>query len=528
MLSRRLGDGIRQSGRATWIEPVSSLDSLPVDSVWRAEGVSRLIHAKLVRDLDSAWILDLRTTNLARDTLFDSLKVVDPGLSRLVARAVPELFPAPSSCVALCVRPSSRPVWSVALSYDKPSPGLATSFGLLVKNAFRSRMDRQFLSLTDSLFGPRLDSAARARGVTRSVRARLSGSDSTWNLSVAVRDLRTGTIDSGMLRRGGPSRRVFPWLARHLADWGKQTTDCDNSCRIDSLREQAWRWAIVSIPTADFAHDSTATLLAAGSPNPSRMEILPSLPGCFRPECLDSVAAARGLDKLVWFQRWRTADSTWALQARASDVASDVVTDSVTLAGGLANPDSMARAVPRIWAGLVHPQRCDSCVARDTLEDALVVEAPRWDSASDEGRAAFRDSVVRTFANNSTYQLVEDHRSVHTRRSELDSTSRFELACKSGAVYRMRSELRLEDAGWHVIASIEEIETGRIVGSVDYQDKSKRADRPPQLAAWATRRLLGIEASEKASDPAHDLQIRKILKLGIPAAVGILSVLLHW
>jgi len=258
------------------------------------------------------------------------------------------------------------------------------------------------------------------------------------------------------------------------------------------------------------------------------MAILPGLPGCFQPSCLDSLAASRGLDRLVWNVRWRPTDSTWALQVRVSDVVSDVVTDSVTLVGTLADPDSTTRALGPIWAGLLHPRRCDSCVSRDTLEDAMVVEAPRWDGASEEQRAALRDSVVRTVARNGAYQLVDDHRSVHTRRSELDSAARFELACKSGAVYRMRSEMRLLETGWRVIASIEEVATGKTVASVDYQDKSRRADRPNQLAVWATRRLLGIEQSEKAPDSAHDLEVRKMLKLGIPAAVGILAVMLHW
>lgn len=527
MLARRLGDGIRRSGRATWIEP-DPADSLPLDSLLRSSGVTRLVRLKLDRAFDSAWVLHLGTSNLVRDTVFDSLVVVDPSLTHLVERAVPELFPAPPSCGALCGRPSTRSVWSVSVSGDPSRKTVAASLARHLHDAFRARTDRQFLSFPDSLPSWRLDSLARARGVTHQVRAHLAGDDSAWVLSVAVFDARNQTTDTATWRRGGPARRVFPWMARHVAGRGASRLDCDNSCRLDSLREQGLRWAVVAPPAADSSADSTAARLAKGFPRTSPLEILPGLPGCYGPSCLDSLAASRGLDRLVWSVRWRTADSAWAWQVKATDVVSDLATDSVTLVGSLADPDSTTRAAGSVWAALLPSRRCDSCIDRDTLEDALIVEAPRWDSATDSQRTVFRDAVVRTFATSNAYQLVPDPRSAPTRRSDLDSATRYELLCKSGAVYRMRSEMRKSAVGWRVIASIEEIGTGKVVASVDYQDKSKRADRPPQLAAWATRRLLGIESDERAPAAAGDPEVRKMLKLGIPAAVGILSVLLHW
>lgn len=527
MLARRLGDGIRRSGRATWIEP-DPADSLPLDTLLRSFGVSRLVHLKLERGFDSAWVLHLRTSNLAADTLFDSLVVVDPSLTRLVERAVPELFPAPPSCGALCGRPSTRSVWSVSVSGDPSQKPLAAALARELRTAFRARTDRQFLSFPDSLPSWRFDSLARARGVTHQVRAHLAGGDSTWVLSVAVFDARNQTTDTATWRRGGPARRVFPWMARHVAGRGATRLDCDNFCRLDSLRDLALRWAVVAPPATDSSVDSTAARLAKGFPRTSPIEVLPALPGCHGPTCLDSLAASRGLDRLVWAVRWRTADSAWALQVKATDVVSDLATDSVTLVGSLADPDSTHRAAGRVWAALLPSRLCDSCIDRDTLEDALIVEAPRWDSATDSQRTVFRDAVVRTFATSNAYQLVQDPRSAPTRRSDLDSATRFALLCRSGAVYRMRSEMRRSAVGWRVIASIENIASGEVVASVDHQDKSKRADRPPQLAAWAARRLLGLEASPKPPAAPGDLEVRKMLKLGIPAAVGILSVLLHW
>lgn len=528
MLVRRLGDGIRQSGRATWVDPPPPGDSLPADSVLRAAGVSRLVRLKLVRGLDSAWVLDLRSTNLSGDTLFDSLRVVDPGLSRLVARAVPELFPAPPSCGSRCARATTRSVWAVSLATDPALGAFAAPLARQIHAAFRARTDRQFLSLPDSLSGARLDSTARARGVSRLVRARLSGSDSAWVLSVAVRHPGAGALDSGVLRRGGPPGRVHPWLARHLAGWGATGPECDDSCRLDSLREAARRWAVVAVPSADSAPDSTAALLAGAFPRRSRVEILQTLPGCAQPACLDSLAAARGIDKLAWAVRGIADDSTRTLRVRVADVVSDVWTDSVIAVGRDADPAVLARSAPGIWAALLPSRRCDSCVSRDTLEDALVVEPPRWEGAGDERRWIFRDSALRALAGIRTYQVVDPRGLAGNPRAVLDSAQRADLACRTGAVHRLRTEVRLEKAGWRVAAFLEEVATGKVVASVDYQDRSMRPDRPPELAAWAVRRLLGLETRAKAPDAVREREFRKALKLGIPAAVGILLVVLNW
>lgn len=527
-LARRLADGFRHSGRATWIDPPPAGDSTPVDSFLRASGVSRLLRLRLARDLDSAWVLDLRVANLAGDTAFDSLKVVDASLTGLVARAVPELLPAPRSCPDLCARPSTRAVWGVAVAADPSRKAPRDSVAKAIRAAFRLRADRQFLSLPDTLSGPRLDSIARARGVGRLVQAKLSGSDSSWLLAVKIRDVRTGKVDSGVLRRGGPARRVLPWMARHLAAWGAVAVDCDDACRLDSLREDARRWAVVGPVPTDTAPDSTARILAAAFPRPSRVQVLPGLAGCLQPACLDSLAAAQGIDRLVWIVRWRPTDTTWALQLRATDVVTDLGTDSVTLVGVAASPDSAARAARSVWKAFLHPRRCDSCLSRDTLEDALVLETPRFDGASDTVRAALREAMAKEVVHHGWYQLVEDRRPAHGRRSDLDSAGRRELVCTSGAAYRIWSQVKLEETGWRVVASLEEVATGKVLDTVNYLDKSKRPDRPAELVAWATRRLLKSDANAKAPDPKHDLKVARILKLGIPAAVGILSVVLHW
>lgn len=524
MVKAELRDKIWRSGRASWMELARQATPQKADSAARASGVARLLRPRLFRDADSTWVLGLRLTSVGRDTLVDSVLATSREPSRLASRALADLLRAPASCQQGCGSASARAVWSLVLSSDSALDKAAKSLSPTLKSGFRARRDRQFLSLPDSLDARRLDSVAAAEGVSHLAVARLSGGDSLWVLTTAIRNLQTRATDTFVLRRGGPIRRVFPWFSRHLSAWGATAVSCADPCRRDSLRRESWRWGVVETAPSDSAPDSTARILVRAFASTRGGAEVVSAGACTAPECLDSLAQARRFDKLLWTIRWRPTDSTWAFRVRVSDVISDRMTDSVTLQGLDARPTSMARVAPGIWSRLRPPRDCDTCLARDTLEDALLVGPPSWVAVTDSQRQVFRAAMLQVFTKDRSYQVIDSA----PPDEATDSAARFALMCKTGAVYRLRSQVRLEAAGWHVSASIEEIATGKVVASTDYQDKSKRPERPTELASWAAGKLLGTETGANAPEARRDLEIRKMLKLGIPAAVGILVVLLSW
>ncbi len=518
-------------GRSPWVSPKSQAvpegcTSLGCeDSLGRVLGATLVLRAHLARQPDSAWTLSARLVRLADSQTVDSLLVTDTAVGLLASRLVPPLLRPPPTCGESCLPVVSREVWTEYVASDSSFRKASSLLESLVGKAFRNRKDRQYLSLPKSVTPIRFDSVSRSVGATRRMAARLSGSDSLWVLAVSVQNFVEHRTDTLTLKRGGPSSRVFPWFARHLAALEGRDQLCQSVCRTDSLRRAATTWAVVPGP------DSTAKAMASALAKaflvhgPGRMETLPdslasnNLPG------LDSLCASRGIQKTVWPTFTRGSDSSWAWKANIADMESDVVADSVSIRDSGISPAAFARLSKRFWQTANPVVICDSCRDTDTLEAALVLPLPaRWNGGPDSLRQGFRDSLARILSKEGLYQILDTGTFTGLVG---DSSSYPHLRCKTGAAFVLQNEVVLEKEGWHVRASLVEITSGRVVASLDYQDKSRRADRPAELAGWVARRLLGTETRTVAPPHPWNLPWMKIAKLGIPATIGILSVLLH-
>jgi len=527
--ARALRDSLAASlRRSPWVSAKSNAlpeicaSSVCEDSSAKASGAALVLRTKLGRQVDSAWLLSARLVRLADGAVLDSLLVTGLTPLALVAKAASQLAIAPSSCQAKCSPPSARSVWTVRVVGDSAASKNASRLQTLVDAAFRDRTDRQFLSISASIPSASLDSVAQASGATRSAISTLSGSEALWTLSTTIRDLRAGRADTFVLRRGGPASRIFPWLARHLAAFGAGVEICHSPCRIDSVHRASTVWALVN--DTDSTSIKVRSALTAAFPGRGKLDTLTNPDRCGTLVCIDSIAASRAIDKTVWPSVSRAKDSTWVLSARIAEMAPDIWTDSVTMRDSGAFASVLPRLANRFWERANPRAVCDSCLSTDTLEAALAILQPNIAGAPDSLRPMLRDSLGRILRRDGAYQVLDTAGLPGTLP---DSAAMARLRCRTGAAFVLRSDFTLEKTGWRVNASLVEIATNRVVASLDYQDKNRRADRPLELAPWAARRLLGIETRTVAPSRSWNLPWTKIARLGIPAAIGITSVLLH-
>lgn len=527
-------DGLRESDRATWMStsfPEGCSSPRCLDSAALAAGAALVLHSQLERRADSTWILSVRIVRSGDDSLVDSLRATDLDPSRLVSRVLPDMLPPPPSCGRSCVRASARDLWTFSLRSDSSLDVRRRELARDLKIAFRARKDRQFLSLRDSAAPGSLDSLARSLGAGKIAVARLSGSDSFWILTAHIRDLRSGRSDTQVLLRGGPHARVFPWFSRHVAAWGAKDDPCGNSCRKDSLRREAETWAVVPPAASDSGaiQPLGALVQAFSGRRHGRIDSLGSIP-CRNLLCLDSLAASRSIGKLLWPSFARGKDSSWIMDAWTSDVASDSWLDTVQVKDTGTLDQAMARMSRKVWDSVAPVHVCDTCVSTDTLEAALAVSNVQWNGGPDSVGKAFRDTLARVIARESSfYQVLERNASDrYPPGLAVDSSARQRLHCRTGAVYVLGSQVSRDSLGWHVKASLMEATTGKVVKSLDYLDKDTLSGRPIELAAWTARHILGTDTTAIA--PRHPGRVPwwKIIKLGIPALVGICSVILRW
>ncbi|MEN9307529.1 MAG: hypothetical protein RL173_1461 [Fibrobacterota bacterium] len=514
--------------RSPWVSPGSlatpdgCASSVCEDSLAKASGATFLLRAALSRQIDSAWTLRARRIRLADGAVVDSHLVTGTSPFMLVRRLAGQLVSPAASCRTRCTPVSGRPVWSVRLASDSASSRNLPRLRELLNAAFRERDDRQFLFPPADLPPAIADSLARASGATIVSASTLSGSDAAWTLTTTLRERPSSRVDTIVLRRGGPASRILPWFARRLSAHGASVEICRNPCRSDSVRRINTLWAVVN--DTDSASIKVRTALAGAFPARGKLDTLSNPDHCATLLCLDSLAASRSITKTVWPTFARGKDSMWTLSARIADMESDTWTDSVTLRDSGASAPVLARLANRFW-GRANPRTiCDSCVSTDTLEAALAILRPAFSGAPDSLRAMVRDSMGRILRREGAYQILD---TAGLPGDISDPAAMARLRCRTGAAYVLRTDFALEQSGWRLKASLVDARNGEVVASLDYLDKSRRADRPLELAPWAARRLLGTETHATAPSRHWNLPWTKIARLGIPAVVGITSVLLH-
>jgi len=537
LVQRTLEAGLRASPLAT-TRPLAwgaCHDLRCFDSTAAASGIDRVLQSTLSHPADSTWELAVRVVRSKDDSVVDSFRVAATVPSLLAARVVPELLRIPGSCVRSCPARSTREAWSFAVSGDSGTRvDREALFGSL-NAAFRGRQDRQFLPSATSVGIPAgWESSARALGVQRLADAAVSGTDSLRTLRVRFLDLRSGTADSIVLRRGGPSNRVLSWFARHVASFGApEEPSCGNACRTDSLRMLRTNWAVAPAEGLD----SATGILFFGR----LAEVLPlqrtasvvSLPRgvpCPDPSCYDSIASSHQVGKILWPVLSRGSDSAWNLSARVYDVAADEWTDSVRLRDSGAASGAFARLSRGVWDSLVPMSRpCDSCVSRDTLEAALAIATPAWNGAPDSLAKLFRDTLARLLSRHGAYQILATGH-VDSLAGDMDSGSLARLRCKLGAAYLLRTSAALEKDGWRVKATLTEIATGRTVASVETFDKTTWPSRPIELSPWIAHRLLGTDSTAAPPPSPHAWSVPwfKIVSLVVPLILAVASVASHW
>jgi len=524
-LARALGQALTDSVRKSPWARLASPRSPGSDSSNQPSESAVSLQSRLGRQSDSAWFISARLVRGQAVAAFDSLLVTSSSIDSLAARLSSQLLRPPATCRTSCLPSTSREVWSVSLQVDSSLRQKSSEFDPVLKSAFRSRTDRQFLSLASGSDPRNADSISRSLGATRHATARLSGADPLWTLDVRIHDQVGGKFDTLVLQRGGPLDRIFPWFARHLAAYGAPAEACPSACRADSIARAARTWAVMPPPGADSFPVGAAMAKALRERGRGRLDTLRDSSGCASPLCVDSLAAARSIERVVWPQLSRRADSSWLLEARIADMASDTWTDSVSLRDTGSAPDALNRIARRFWEKADPIGRCDSCVSTDTLEAALAIPMPsRWQGAPDSLRAPFRDSLVGVFSREGRFQILDT--TIFAKPLREGATDKA-LRCRTGAAFLLGYEASLEQDGWVVKASLVELATDRVAASLEYHDKNRRPDRPSELAPWVARRLLGTETRTEAPSSKWDLPWTKILRLGIPAAIGITSVLLH-
>lgn len=540
-----VADSIRMSGASWRLEPVEAAgpDSLVAESVRRAvdSGIrsseragpvvagdsagamaDRILSIRLDMLADSSWAMRATVRGSSRFAI-DSFLVASREPAGLVARALPAILAAPAPC-GRDESDSPGPAWAVRVAGEPP---VRDPLERAVARAIRARTDRQFLFLPDGA----TDSVAALAGVRRFAEVAARGGEPGWEFRIRIRAPEGGVSDSFVLRRSGPRTRVFAWVGRRIAAYGVQDPDLAR-CGIDSSGRENLRWAVAGGGVAS-GGDSVAPLLAdrfedafKGNAAGRLVALGDSL--CRSRSCLDSVAHERKVDRILWPVARNNGSGAWTIGARVSETATDVVSDSVAMVekGDLRTASS--RAAPRIWAAMAPRRRCDTCVSTDTLEAAIAVFLPDSGSLPDSLRRAFRDTVAKVLAREGDFQVLDFGAIDALARRATDSVGRSALRCRLGAAYALRTGLtRLAD-GWFLDMALVEIPSGRVVAKFGYKDKDARTGRPVEMSAWAARRILGAESRMDA--PAHrgDIPWKKLLKIGIPAFLGIGSVVLHW
>ena len=540
-----LADSVRMSGTTWKLEPVEAAgpDSLAARSVWKAMDsgfrssgrvgslaatdsagakADRILSIGIERLADSSWAMRATVRDSSRSAI-DSFLVASEDPAALVPRALAAILAAPASCGGNA-SPSPGHAWAVRVG-GEPSAGGALERA--VAQAIRARTDRQFL------FSPRetTDSVAMSMGVRRIAAISVSGAEPGWVFEVRIRDPQAGPVDSFFLRRSGPRARVFAWLGRRIAAYGAVEPELAR-CRVDSSGRENLRWAVAGAEKL-FDGDSVAPLVAdrfevAFKGNATGHLVALADSPCQSRSCLDSVAYERKIDRLLWPVAQKNGSGGWTVGARVSESGTDVVSDSVAIAEKEDLRTTLSRAAPRVWASMAPLRRCDTCVSTDTLEAAIAVFLPDSGALPDSLRRAFRDTVARILAKEGDYQVLDFGTIDTLARKATDSVGRESLRCRLGAAFALRTGLTPVAEGWFLDMSLVEIPSGRVVAKFGYKDKDFRPGRPLELSAWAARRILGTESRMDA--PAHrgDIPWKKLLKIGIPAVLGIGSVVLHW
>lgn len=540
-----VADSIRMSGTSWRLEPVEApgSDSLVAESVRRAvdSGIrtseragpvvaddgagrmaDRILSIRVEMLVDSSWAMRATVRDSSRSAI-DSFLVASREPAGLVARALPAILAAPAPC-GRGESDSPGPAWAVRVAGE---PSVRDPLERAVARAIRARIDRQFLFFP----GGTTDSVATSMGASRIAEISASGAEPGWVFDVRIRDPRVGVVDSFLLRRSGPRARVFAWVGRRIAAHGVQDPD-PARCRIDSSGRENLRWAVAGGRFAPEG-DSVAPLLAdrfedafKGNAAGRLVALGDSL--CRSRTCLDSVAHEHKVDRILWPFARREAGAGWTIGASVSESGADVVSDSVAVAEKGDLRGALARSAPRVWASMAPRRRCDTCVSTDTLEAAIAVFLPDSGAIPDSVRRAFRDTVARILAKEGDYQALEFGAIDALARRTTDSAGREALHCRLGAAFALRTGLTRMDDGWYLEMSLVEMPSGRVVTRFGYKDKDFRPGRPIELSAWAARRILGTEPRMEAPVHRGDIPWKKLLKIGIPATLGIGSVILHW
>lgn len=540
-----LADSVRMSGTTWKLEPVEAAgpDSLAARSVWKAMDsgfrsseragsvvatdsagatVDRILSTRMEKLADSSWAMHATVRDSSRFAI-DSVLVSSEDPAALVPRALAAILAAPASCGGNA-SPAPGQAWAVRVVGE---PSVSGALERAVAQAIRARTDRQFLFLSRDT----TDSVAMSMGVRRIAAISVSGAEPGWVFDVRIRDPQAGPVDSFFLRRSGPRERVLAWLGRRIAAYGAVEPELAR-CRVDSSGRENLRWAVAGAGKF-FNGDSVAPLVAdrfevafKGNATGHLVALADSL--CQSRSCLDSAAYERKIDRLLWPVAQRNGSGGWTVGARVSESVTDVVSDSVAVAEKGDLRAALSRAAPRVWASMAPRRRCDTCVSTDTLEAAIAVFLPDSGALPDSLRRAFRDTVARILAKEGDYQALDFGAIDALARRATDSAGRESLHCRLGAAFALRTGLTPVAEGWFLDMSLVEIPSGRVVAKFGYKDKDFRPGRPLELSAWAARRILGTESRMEA--PAHrgDIPWKKLLKIGIPAVLGIGSVVLHW
>lgn len=525
-----LVSALRASPWATW-RPFEWNNSCRtracIDSAASLWGAPRLLHGTLSRMVDSTWSLSVSMVRSQDDSLLDSVRVLAWDQRLLGKKALDLLAVPPGSCLT-CAQ-GSRAVWAVVYRGDSAQ---RTNLSLLrSKVAIQAQMreDRQMFSLAS---GRNADSLLRTQGATRRLDVGISGSDSAWVFNFTVTDLSSGAERRGMLRRGGPKERVFSWAARKLAGMDAPRV-CPGPCAADSLEEAQATWALAKVahidPLSGPLLDEALLGTFLDEKVPGRMLSLPDSLPCLTSSCVDSIARARSIQKLVWSELARGADSSWIGAVWVRDVRSGVWIDSLQVHDTGAALAAARSLSGKLWQGLVPRVRCDTCMDRDTLESGMIFALPRWKGTLDTFARTWRDSMVAAAGFDPRWQVLAPRRSDSLRSGSCDSLCRASLWCRTGATFVLESDVEQRPDGWTVSASIVDLGSGKVVATFTARDdQPPTAKRLRELAPWTARRLLGLDSSASAPIVPEKTPWGKILGLAIPAMVGTASMILHW
>ncbi len=500
-----------------------------LDSSASAWGAQRVIHSNLTRLADSSLALELLLVRASDDSVLDSTRVLDRSPRRLAQRAMAALLAPASTCREKC-RSEVRSTWVAMFRPDSVQAANLPLLSRSVQEEFGKRLDRQFLTIP---WGRRADSTARALMADKKLEVGVTGSDSAWVFNYTITDFKTAKQTRSMLRRGGPRERVFRWAARRLA--GLDTlSSCPGECLLDSLEETNATWALVPSIHQDPAH---GPLLAEGlverflaRKNQGRLLSLPDTLPCEGLPCLDSVASARSIQRLLHPTMVHQAkDSSWLASLWVRDARGGVFTDSLQLTDTGAPLAAASRMAESIWERLTPRIRCDSCQSRDTLESAIFFALPRWSGGVDTFSRAYRDVFAEVAKSAVEYQVLMPRRFDSLRSGACDSLCLEELRCRTGASFLVQSEVEQRKDGWTVRAHILDLTTWKIAASFESRDRlPPTPKRIREIAPWAARQLFGKEATAVAPVQPEKKPWGKILALFIPAAIGTGSMIMHW